>query len=313
MERISPECWVLTGHTASGKSQVAVEMARLLNAEIVSMDSMTVYRGMDIGTAKPPVAERHGVPHHLLDIVDPNQLFTLHEYLELAHQTVRDITARQRQVLFVGGTPLYLKGLLRGVFEGPAADAEFRSEVEAELQRVGVEALHQRLQQVDPISAMKLHPHNTRRIIRALEVYKLTGQPISHLQMQFENPPRRVHQRVVMLDWPRDQIHQRIGARVEQMFQAGLIDEVHRLLDRYGQLSRTAIQAVGYRESVEHLQGMYDRAEAIRLTTVRTRRLARRQNTWFRSFTEVLRLPMWDEPPAATAQRAVALVEASQS
>ena len=150
------------------------------------MDSMAVYRGMDIGTAKPSLEERSNVRHHLIDVVDPNQEYSLAEFLAAAHAAVDDIRSRDRRVLFVGGTPLYLKSMLRGVCEGPPADPDFRRRVEEEVERIGLAALRQRLEQVDPLSAAKLHPNDKRRMIRALEVYTLTGQPISHYQTQFE-------------------------------------------------------------------------------------------------------------------------------
>jgi len=180
------DCWYLTGATASGKTSIGIELAGRLDAEIISLDSMAIYRGMDIGTAKPSTEQQHSVPHHLLDVVDPNEDYSLDQYVEAAHEKIAEIQDRGRQVLLVGGTPLYLKALLRGLFSGPPADWEFRREVEAEVERVGVEALHARLAQVDPLAADTLHPQDTRRIIRALEVYKITGQPISHLQEQFE-------------------------------------------------------------------------------------------------------------------------------
>jgi tRNA dimethylallyltransferase len=307
MQPVPADCWFLTGTTASGKSSVGVELARLLNAEIISLDSMTLYRGMDVGTAKPAVQERAGIPHHLLDIVDPDQTFSLHDYLQRVHALLPEIQQRGNQVLFVGGTPLYLKALLRGVFEGPAADPEFRALVEQELERVGVEELHRRLQHVDPLSAARLHPRNTRRIIRALEVYKAAGVPISHLQLQFDERHRMMHARVVALQWPRATLHQRIDARVRQMFQAGLVQEVRDLLERFGRLSRTATQAVGYREVLDYLHGLTGLEEAIRRSQARTRRLARRQETWFRGLSEVRFLPMSDEPAQRTAERVLEL------
>ncbi|MGD9634120.1 MAG: tRNA (adenosine(37)-N6)-dimethylallyltransferase MiaA, partial [Pirellulales bacterium] len=180
------ECWFLTGATATGKTAVAMELARQLGAEIVSLDSMTVYRGMDIGTAKPTESERALVPHHLLDIVDPAEEYSVAQYVEDAARTVAEIRAQGREVLFVGGTPLYLKSLLRGLFEGPPANWELREQIEEELEAVGQAALHERLQQVDPVAASAIHPHDTRRMIRALEVFRATGEPLSHQQLQFD-------------------------------------------------------------------------------------------------------------------------------
>src|SRR4029079_10985647 len=216
---------------------------------------MAVYRGMNIGTAKPSVADRGRVPHHLLDLVPPTEEFSLSEYLDAAHAAIAEIQSRDRQVLFVGGTPLYLKSLLRGVYQGPAADWEFRQQIERELQTLPLTALHERLQVIDPLLAVKLHPNDKRRIIRGLEVFKLTGQRLSHLQTQFDEGRPASAVKVFVLSWPRDELHRRIDARVEQMFAAGLVEEVRRLLNQYGELSRTAMQAVGYREVIDYLSG----------------------------------------------------------
>lgn len=281
------DCWYLTGATASGKTRIALPLAQALDAEIISLDSMAVYRGMDIGTAKPSSNERAQVPHHLLDVVDPNVEFSLADYLSLSHAAVDEIRSRNRPALFVGGTPLYLKALLRGVCEGPPGDPEFRREVESEIRQVGLEALRARLEQVDPLSAAKLHPHDKRRTIRALEVYKLTGVPISHYQTQFDNREIGRCPRVFALTWDRTELHDRIHRRVDSMFAQGLVDEVRALLAKHGSLSRTARQGVGYREILDWLAGRKDLAGTIEQTKVRTRRFARRQETWFRGLDEV--------------------------
>jgi tRNA dimethylallyltransferase len=296
-------CWFLSGATAAGKTQVGLELAERLGAEIISLDSMALYRGMDIGTAKPTAAQRARVPHHLLDILDPTEEFSVSQYLAAAEAKVNEIRARGREPLFVGGTPLYLKTLLRGIFEGPPADWEFRRAVEEEAQRVGVAELHKRLEQVDPVAASKLHPHDKRRIVRALEVYRVTGQPISHLQLQFDEGRPAAQRRVFVLQWPRDVLHRRIEARVNGMFAAGLVDEVKRLLKHYGGLGRTASQAVGYREVIEHLDGKTDLDETVRRVGARTRQFARRQETWFRSLSECRFTPMEEEfDPQETAR-----------
>ncbi len=305
------ECWFLTGPTASGKTRVALELARQLDAEIVSLDSMAIYRGMNIGTAKPTVAERALIPHHLIDLVDPDTDYSLAQYVDAATRTAEDIRRRGYQVLFAGGTPLYLKSLLRGIFSGPPADWDFRTQVKAEVEQVGSAALHQRLEQVDPLSAARLHPNDTRRIIRALEVYRSTGRPISHLQTQFDEG-RSAHEcRVFVLDRPREILHQRIETRVGQMIELGFVDEVRRLQERFPRLSRTAAQAVGYREMLDHLDGQYDLDKAMERICSRTRQLAKRQGTWFRSLSECRRILQEDECEAAdVAQRILAAVAA---
>ena len=280
------DCWYLSGPTAAGKTRVGLELAELLNAEIISLDSMALYRGMDIGTAKPTTEERARTSHHMIDIVNAGETYSLDEYCDAALQAIDEIRSRGREVLFVGGTPLYLKSLLRGIFKGPDADWEFRKQVEAELETVGVEALHARLAQVDPLSAAKLEPTNVRRIIRALEVQRITGQPISHLQEQFEVAHAADECRVFVLDWPRPILHRRIETRVEAMFAAGLVAEVEQLLATSGGLGRTARQAVGYLETIDHIEGRMTLDEAIERTKIRTRQFAKRQMTWFRSLSE---------------------------
>jgi tRNA dimethylallyltransferase len=285
------DCWYLTGPTASGKTEIGLELAQRLNAEIISLDSMTLYREMDIGTAKPTPDQQRRAPHHLIDILSPDEEYSLSAYVDAATAAIHEIRNRRREVLFVGGTPLYLKALLRGIFRGPPADWEFRRQIEEELRTAGLEALHQRLQQVDPLSAAKLHPHDKRRIIRALEVYRLTGRPISHLQTQFDEGRPAQQCRVFVLGWPRDALHQRIHRRVEAMFAAGLVDEVRGILARHQQLSRTARQAVGYREVIQSLQQSEDLSKTIENVKTRTRRFARHQETWFRSLSECRFLP----------------------
>ena len=284
------DCWFLTGPTAAGKTRVGLELARQLDAEIISLDSMAVYRGMDIGTAKPTAAERVLVPHHLIDLVDPDSDYSLAQYVDAAAAAAGDIRERGKQVLFVGGTPLYLKSLLRGIFQGPPADWAFRTQVKEEVEQVGTAALHERLQQVDPLTAARLHPNDTRRIIRALEVYRLTGRPISHLQTQFDEGRPAAECRVFVLDWPREILHQRIDARVGRMIELGFVDEVRRLRERFPRLSRTAAQAVGYREMIGHLAGEYGLDEAVAKIGLRTRQLSKRQGTWFRSLSECRRI-----------------------
>lgn len=280
------DCWYLTGATASGKTGIGIELAQRLDAEIISLDSMALYREMDIGTAKPTAQQRLRVPHHLLDLLSPRDEFSVSNYLEAARRTMAEIRSRGREVLFVGGTPLYLKALLRGIFRGPPADWEFRRAVEEELQQTGLPALYERLRQVDPLSAAKLHPNDKRRIIRALEVYRATGRPISHLQTQFDEGRPAAGCRVFALLWPRAELHQRINRRVDAMFAAGFVEEVGGLLERHVTLSRTALQAVGYREVINHLQGRLDLAATIEAVKARTRQFARHQETWFRSLSE---------------------------
>jgi tRNA dimethylallyltransferase len=280
------DCWYLSGPTASGKTAVGIELARRLNAEIISLDSMAVYRGMDIGTAKPSLAERRDAPHHLLDVVDPDEEYCLARYVADAERASEAIRARGKTPLFVGGTPLYLKSLLRGIFSGPPADWAFRRRLLAIAASEGSISLHARLTEVDPASALRLHPSDTRRVIRALEVWEKTGQSITSLQQQFAHARAAKECRVFVLDWPREELVARIDSRVEAMFSQGLVGEVRGLLDRYPTLSHTATQAVGYREVLEHLSGLHNLIETIDLVKLRTRQFAKRQRTWFRGLSE---------------------------
>jgi tRNA dimethylallyltransferase len=272
---------VLVGPTASGKSAAAIPVARAVNAEILSLDSMLLYRGMDIGTDKP--ADRGGVPHHGLDLLDPREPFDTRRYLEAAEAAIADIQGRGREVLIVGGTALYLVSLLKGMFEGPAQDRELR----AILAREAAPDLHARLAEVDPALAGRLHPNDRRRITRALEVHALTGRPLSEQQRQWD-APYRFAARIAGVRRPREELRARIEQRVDAMLAGGLLEEVRGL-----ELGPTASQAVGYKELLGHLRGDYDLAEARRLIVRTTGRLARRQETWFR------RMPVhWEEGSA---------------
>jgi tRNA dimethylallyltransferase len=284
------DCWFLTGATAVGKTKIGIALAQHLAAEIISLDSMAIYRGMNIGTAKPTRAQQARVAHHLINLVDPDQSFSIAQYLEAAHAKHDEIRKRGRNVLFVGGTPLYLKGLLRGMFEGPPANWQLRADIERELAQVeaaqGSRALHTRLESVDPVAASQIHPHDTRRLIRALEVYRITGQPISHQQLQFDDGRPADQRRVFVLQRPADEGRQRIDARVDAMIARGLVDEVRELTRGGKQLGRTARQAVGYREVLDYLAGYLDSEAMVEKIKSRTRRFAKRQRTWFRSLSE---------------------------
>jgi tRNA dimethylallyltransferase len=299
------DCWFLTGATAVGKTNVGIALAQRLGAEIISLDSMAIYRGMDIGTAKPACALRELVPHHLIDIVDPADEFSVAQYVDAATASVEQIRARGKEPLFVGGTPLYLKSLLRGLFDGPPADWKLRHEIEQELLNVGEQALYDRLLQIDPVAASHIHPHDTRRLIRALEVYRATGEPISHQQSQFEEGRPAETCRVFVLRRRREELHQRIEARVASMIAAGLEDEVRGLTADGHELSRTARQAVGYREALAFLAGEYDHDEMVARITYRTRRFAKRQGTWFRSLSECRLVDLEGEADAGAVAKQI--------
>ncbi len=283
---ILKRCWFLAGPTASGKSAAGLFLAEKLSAEIVSLDSMAIYRGMDIGTAKPDRHEQARVPHHLLDIIDPHEEFSVAEYLAAAQAVCSEIINRGHIPLFVGGTGLYLRAVLRGVFEGPPADWDLRREFERYEAQQGEGALYRRLEEVDPPTAERLHPNDQRRIVRALEVHALTGQPLSAQQQQGPLPVAQRPKNVFWLSPPRDWLYERINDRVRRMIDAGLIEEVHRLLERTPPLSGTARQALGYKEIIDHLEGRASLDEAIDTLQTRTRQCAKRQHTWFRNVEE---------------------------
>jgi tRNA dimethylallyltransferase len=279
------DCWFLTGPTASGKTAVGIALARRLGAEILSLDSMAVYRGLDIGTAKPSAAERAAAPHHLIDLCDPAEDFSVAQYLEHAASVVVDVQARGRVPLFVGGTPLYLKALLHGLAGGPAPNWDLRRQLFAEAAQTGSQALHDRLRSVDPAAADRLHPNDLKRVVRALEVFEASGRPISAAQTHGSATGARAT-KVFVLDWPREELARRIDARVEAMFAAGWVDEVGALLQSPEGLGRTARQAVGYGEIAQYLAGERSSSDTIALVQLRTRQFAKRQLTWFRSLQE---------------------------
>ena len=283
---ILKRCWFLAGPTACGKSDVAIILAQRIDAEILSMDSMSLYRRMDIGTAKPSVAQRAMVPHHLVDLCEPHESFSVAQYLAAADAVARDVVSRGRVPFFVGGTGLYLRALLRGVFDSPQIPWELRRQLQADLESSSPEHLHERLRCVDPRAARRIHAHDGRRIVRALEVYLATGRPLSEQQGQNVLPPHERPQNVYWLSAPRGWLHDRIDRRVERMFADGLVDEVRRLMAEPLGPSHTARQALGYKEVIAHLEQGVPLPETIALIQTRTRQFAKRQHTWFRHLEE---------------------------
>lgn len=276
------DCWFLSGPTASGKSALAIPLARQLGAEIVSVDSMAVYRDLDIGTAKPTGAERSMVPHHVLDVVSAARPYSIAQWLEDASRAVADCRSRGRRILFVGGTPLYLRAVRDGLAPLPPADHDLRRRLADEASTAGPECLHDRLRGIDPVSAARIHPRDAKRLIRALEVAQTTGRPLSAAFAPAPNP--LFESRLMIVDLPRATLYDRIDRRVERMFAAGLVDETRAALAQPGGIGPTARQAAGYAEAIELLEGRIDLAAAIRRTQQRTRQLAKRQLTWLRSF-----------------------------
>jgi len=279
----SPGIIVILGPTASGKSALALALARKIGAEILSVDSMQVYRGMDIGTAKPSRDERSQVPHHLIDVVNPDEEFTVARCVGLADQLIADAKARGIPLIATGGTPLYYKALFEGMFEGPGADASVR----LRLRELGNDRLHKRLTEVDSVAASKIHVNDMKRLVRALEIFELTGRPISSLQLEWNGESARLPARWFGLMWDREELNPRINARVKQMLADGWLDETRALLAKYGALSKTAAEATGYRQLMECIGGKIALDDAIEQIKIATRQLARRQMKWLRRFRDV--------------------------
>jgi tRNA dimethylallyltransferase len=280
---VEPSILVIIGATGSGKSDVAMGVARRTGAEILSVDSMQVYRGMDVGTAKPTPAERAEVRHHLVDVVEPSEPFTAARFVESADETIPDAASRGVPLVATGGTPLYYKALFEGLFGGPGADEDVRGR----LRELPGAELHRRLTEVDPTSAARIHANDTKRLVRALEVFELTGQPISALQREWADPTPRHAAVWLGLSWEKDALNRRINARVRTMMAAGWAEEVRGLLARYPTLSHTAAEATGYRELIDHVQGRLSLDDAVEHIKIATRQLARRQMKWFRRFPRV--------------------------
>lgn len=280
----TPGIVVLIGATASGKTSLAVGLAQRLTelgrpAEIVNSDSMLVYRGMNIGTAKPDEHERAGVPHHLIDILEIDQTASVAEFQLLAREAIADCRRRGVVPVLVGGSALYVRAIV-DAFEFPGTDPRLRARLEAELERLGPQELHRRLTDLDPEAAAVILPGNGRRIVRALEVIELTGRPFS------ANLPQRTYALPgvvqIGLDLPREVLDERIAQRVQRMWAAGLVAEVRDLERRGLRDGLTASRALGYRQVLQFLDGEYDEQEAIRRTITQTRRFARKQDSWFR-------------------------------
>ncbi len=280
---------VLTGPTASGKSEMAMEVARSCGAEIVSADSMQVYKYMDIGTAKPTPEEQKEVRHHLIDVCEPDRRFTVSDYQKLAKKAIDSIHARGRLPLIVGGTGFYIDALIQS-FELPAesTSSTIRSRLYERAATEGQESLYQELLEVDPKSESRVHPNNLRRVVRALEVYYVTGQPMSDLMSKSEPPYRST---ILALDVEREHLYRRIDNRVDEQVSRGLISEVAWLLERYGERLATARQAIGYKEIIAYLESRVTIEEAIETLKRNTRRYAKRQITWFRRNRSVQWLP----------------------
>jgi len=277
---------LILGVTASGKGRLAFELAKTIGAEIISIDSMKVYRRMDIGTAKPPKEARERIGYHLIDIVEPSEPFSVGTFLDLAHQAITEIKGRDKPIIAVGGTALYIKALLYGLFEGPGTDEQVRTELRKRAKADGLEQLYCELQKIDPTAAERIHPNDSKRIIRALEVHKLTNKPISDFQQQW-NKTTSHDWTIIGLRRERAEENKRINARVKRMVEQGFVEEVKSLLAEDKPMSKQARCAIGYAEITDYLNGKTTLEGAIELIKKNTRRLAKHQRTWFRTFRNV--------------------------
>jgi len=280
---------LILGVTSSGKGRLACDLAQSLGAEIISIDSMKVYRRMDIGTAKPPLEARRRIKYHLIDIVEPSDSFSVGAFRDAALHAMEQIKSRDKKIIAVGGTALYIKALLYGLFEGPGTDRKIRTELQLRAQEEGLACLHQELTKIDPIAAERINPNDSKRIIRALEVYRITGRPISSFQRQWDSNKTKTEHDWTIIGLRREKAEEskRINSRVKKMITAGLVDEVKALLAEEKPLSKQARCAIGYAEIIEHLNGKTELQDAIELIKKNTRRLAKNQRTWFKTFQNV--------------------------
>ena len=345
---------LIIGVTGSGKGRLAFELAKAIGAEIISVDSMKVYRRMDIGTAKPPKEALAALKYHLINVVEPSEAFSVGHFLESAHRAVEQIKHRNKPVIAVGGTALYIKALLYGLFEGPGADEQIRTKLRQRAKTEGLNQLYEELSKIDPLAADRINPNDSRRIIRALEVYELTGKPISSLQQQWPEDRRQKtedrgqrtenrgqktedrhrtsdfglqtsdfrhqtsdiglltshHWTIIGLRREKPEENKTLNARVKRMLAAGLVDEVKSLLAEDKPLSKQARCAIGYAELIDYLNGKTTLEEATELIKINSRRLAKSQRTWFKTFRNVNWLDIdAEEKPEKILNRTRTLLE----
>jgi tRNA dimethylallyltransferase len=285
---MKPKVAIVLGPTGIGKSEVALDVAEAVGGEIINADSQQIYRYMDIGTAKPPQEIRRSVPHHLIDIVDPDEEFSAARFRELALKSAEEIWARAKRVILCGGTGLYIRAFTHGLFIGPASDPAIRERLEAEIEARSLTALYERLRDVDPEAVTRIHPHDRQRIIRALEVFELTGKKMSDWQMEhgFRESPFQTLK--VGLERERAELYDLINRRCDEMMAKGLVEEVKALVGKGYTLDLRPLQSVGYRHIGLYLKREMSLEDAVSLMKRDSRRLAKRQLTWFRADKEIL-------------------------
>lgn len=281
LEKKLPQVIVVVGPTASGKTDLAIQLAKKLNGEIISADSMQIYKEMTIGTAKPTMEERQGIPHYLLDFVEPNESFNVAKYKEMAEEKIEEILAKGKKPIIVGGTGLYVDTLVKGIeFSQIERDEKYCQELEEKVKEKGVDWLQEELRKVDKEAAEAIDKNNIRRVIRALEIYKVTGK--TKTQLDYESVKGAKYQYYIFgINWKREELYQRINLRVDNMLKAGLIEEVKKILETTG-FSKTALQGLGYKEVVHYLDGKITYDEMVEKIKMETRRYAKRQMTWFK-------------------------------
>ncbi|MGN0149642.1 MAG: tRNA (adenosine(37)-N6)-dimethylallyltransferase MiaA [Clostridia bacterium] len=274
---------VVAGPTASGKTALAIDLAKRLNGEIVSADSMQIYKYMDIGSAKPDEEERNAVPHHLIDFLEPDEEWSVADYTEAAHRVIAEIASRGKTPVMAGGTGLYINSVVNDVSFGEIdTDYEIRAELQQLADEKGNEALIEMLREFDPVSAKRLHPNNVRRVIRAIEFYRVTGVPISRHQEMTQQTQSRYEPVMFLINWEREVLYDRINRRVDMMIENGLLNEVKMLMDMGYTKELNSMKGIGYKELIDYFNGECSLEEAVDLIKQSSRRYAKRQLTWFR-------------------------------
>ena len=288
---MKPKVIVIVGPTASGKTSASINVAKKLNGEIISADSMQIYREMNIGTAKVTKEEADGIKHYLVDVVNPDEVFNVTKYKEMAEAAIEEIIAKGKTPIIVGGTGLYVSTLINGIeFAEVGEDVEYREQMTALAEEKGAEYLHNELRKVDPDAADAIEMNNIRRVVRALEIFKLTGKTKTQLDIESRKEVKYDY-RVYGIDTPREELYNRINIRVDKMFEEGLLEEVKHVNEKY-KISSTAIQGLGYKEVIEYIDGKVTYDEMIEKLKMETRRYAKRQLTWFRREEQIKWCPL---------------------
>ncbi len=277
-----PKVIVICGPTASGKTALSIELAKKINGEIVSCDSMLIYKYMDIGTAKPTIKEMQGIPHHLIDIIEPNQRYSVSEYKKDAKKAIKKILEKGKVPIVVGGTGLYLDSLIYEIeYPNIEFDEKYREYLEERVKKEGLKVLYAEAEEIDPLAVQKISINDEKRILRILEIYNSTGKNKTELEVESRQKEVEFDYAVYAIDWERKTLYDRINMRVENMIADGLLEEVQEILDKY-KIFPTAMQGLGYKEIVEYLNGNITKEEAVEKIKMETRRYAKRQMTWFR-------------------------------